>query len=221
MQAAVAGAALSPNDSLETEEAGEEEDEEEPANKKVCGNSSSTYAAGTAHTHASRNVLRTQLLSTACQRRTDSAAGHASMPAQCWVCVAACSLAQLLPHTAHGASLSRLRATSSSIRVPVLRRLIAAPQRKVGAKGRKGAGHRDLDNLAKQEQRMLKNRESAARSRLRRQQHTAQLEQENEELRAQVELLNQQVCWCAAAGLRGGGWVGGWSVSVRMRKRVY
>lgn len=75
------------------------------------------------------------------------------------------------------------------------------PKRKVGVKARKGAGRRNVDKLAKQEQRMLKNRESAARSRLRRQQHTAQLGQENEELRAQVELLNQQVCWCAA-GLR-------------------
>jgi cell division protein FtsB len=43
--------------------------------------------------------------------------------------------------------------------------------------------------MAKQELRMMKNRESAARSRARRQQHTVQLEQENEDLRAQVQDL--------------------------------
>lgn len=40
---------------------------------------------------------------------------------------------------------------------------------------------------------MIKNRESAARSRMRRQQHTAQLEQENEELKGQVARLQEQV----------------------------
>jgi hypothetical protein len=75
-------------------------------------------------------------------------------------------------------------------------------QRK-GAKGKKGSGRRDHDKLAKQELRMIKNRESAARSRMRRQQHTAQLEQENEELKGQVARLQEQVCarhtvlaWC-------------------------
>lgn len=61
-------------------------------------------------------------------------------------------------------------------------------------KGKKGAGRRDIDKLAKQEQRMIKNRESAARSRLRRQQHTAQLEQANEELKGQVAALTEKVC---------------------------
>jgi hypothetical protein len=47
--------------------------------------------------------------------------------------------------------------------------------------------------MAKQELRMMKNRESAARSRLRRQQHTAQLEQENEQLQAEIDSLKAQV----------------------------
>lgn len=57
-------------------------------------------------------------------------------------------------------------------------------QRK-GPKGKRTG----LDKMAKQELRMMKNRESAARSRARRQQHTVQLEQENEDLRAQVQDL--------------------------------
>jgi hypothetical protein len=74
-----------------------------------------------------------------------------------------------------------------------------------------------MDKMAKQEQRMNKNRESAARSRLRRQQHTAQLEQENEELRAQVEMLNQQVC---ALGVLQAWGEGGWLGRVRKRRRA-
>lgn len=47
---------------------------------------------------------------------------------------------------------------------------------------------------------MIKNRESAARSRLKRQLHTTQLEQENQQLQAQVASLTAQV--------GGQGWVG-------------
>lgn len=72
-------------------------------------------------------------------------------------------------------------------------------QRKGANKAKKGSARRDLDKLAKQEQRMIKNRESAARSRLRRQQHTADLEQENEALRCQVADLTTQVRLQAAS----------------------
>ncbi|WIA31815.1 hypothetical protein OEZ86_002682 [Tetradesmus obliquus] len=49
------------------------------------------------------------------------------------------------------------------------------------------------DRLAKQEKRMIKNRESAARSRLRRQQHTEALEEQNAGLRAELAALHSQV----------------------------
>lgn len=49
------------------------------------------------------------------------------------------------------------------------------------------------ERLAKQEKRMLKNRESAARSRLRRQQHAEQLEEQNKHLEAEVATLHSQV----------------------------
>jgi hypothetical protein len=50
------------------------------------------------------------------------------------------------------------------------------------------------ERLAKQEKRMIKNRESAARSRLRRQQHTEALEEQNAGLKAEVATLHTQVC---------------------------
>jgi hypothetical protein len=49
------------------------------------------------------------------------------------------------------------------------------------------------ERLAKQEKRMIKNRESAARSRLRRQQHTEALEEQNAGLRAELAALHTQV----------------------------
>jgi cell division protein FtsB len=52
---------------------------------------------------------------------------------------------------------------------------------------------------------MIKNRESAARSRLKRQQHTTQLEQENAQLRSQVAALTAQVITLKYKG----GWMGG------------
>ena len=55
---------------------------------------------------------------------------------------------------------------------------------------------------------MIKNRESAARSRLKRQQHTTQLEQENAQLRSQVAALTAQVITLQGyIEYKGGGWV--------------
>jgi hypothetical protein len=53
------------------------------------------------------------------------------------------------------------------------------------------------ERLAKQEKRMIKNRESAARSRLRRQQHTEALEEQNAGLKAELGALHTQVGACA------------------------
>ncbi|KAF6256754.1 hypothetical protein COO60DRAFT_1702216 [Scenedesmus sp. NREL 46B-D3] len=54
------------------------------------------------------------------------------------------------------------------------------------------------DRLAKQEKRMIKNRESAARSRMRRQQHAEALEEQNAGLQADVAALHTQVAMLQA-----------------------
>lgn len=68
-------------------------------------------------------------------------------------------------------------------------------QQKKAKTAKRGSKYsRDLDKLSKQEQRMMKNRESAARSRQRRQQHTTELEETNAQLLAEVASLRVQVC---------------------------
>jgi hypothetical protein len=68
------------------------------------------------------------------------------------------------------------------------------PQKKGKGKAGKKRSSREADKCARQELRMIKNRESAARSRLRRQQHIQELEEENALLRGQLETAEAQVC---------------------------